>query len=166
VKARVGSAWRSLLPIALASLLGACAASSGDSAAVSDAAKAGGSNEHGLARLRNPLEGDATAIAAGRALFASKACAGCHGAEGGGGMCPPLVNDAWVYGSDDTTLYHLIREGSAAMRARGYQRGDAEKVAGDMPPLGSAVSEQEAWQLLAWIRSRHARAAATTPAAR
>jgi mono/diheme cytochrome c family protein len=81
-------------------------------------------------------------------------------------MCPPLVNDAWVYGSDDTTLYHLIREGSAAMRAHGYERGNAEKVAGDMPPLGSAVSEQEAWQLLAWIRSRHARAAATTPAAR
>ncbi len=166
MKLRVVRACHGVLPVALASLLGACSGPSGDSAAVSDAAKAGGSNEHGLARLRNPLEGDAAAIAAGGSLFASKACAGCHGTEGGGGMCPPLVNDAWVYGSDDTTLYHLIREGSAAMRARGYQRGDAEKVAGDMPPLGGAVSEQEAWQLLAWIRSRNARTAAAGAAAR
>lgn len=148
------------LALACAALLGACGAPSGDPVAVSDAAKAGGVDEHGLARLRNPLDGDPAAIAAGKALFAGKACAGCHGAEGGGGMCPPLVNDAWVYGSDDTTLYHLIREGSAAMRAHGYVRGNAEKVAGDMPPLGGALSEQETWQLLAWIRSRNAHAAA------
>lgn len=157
---------RELLALACTALLGACSAPSGDSTPVSEAAKAGGTNEHGLARLRNSLEGDAAAIAAGQALFASKACAACHGAAGGGGMCPPLVDDAWVYGDDDTTLYHLIREGSAAMRAHGYVRGSAEKVAGDMPPLGGAVSEQEAWQLLAWIRSRNARGTTTTPTAR
>lgn len=154
-----------LLALACSAGLGACG-SSPDPAAVSDAAKAGGSNEHGLVRLRNPLEGDAAAIAAGQALFAGKACAACHGASGGGGMCPPLVNDAWVYGDDDTTLYHLIREGSMAMRARGYARGSAEKVAGDMPPLGSALSEQETWQLIAWIRANHAHAAPRAPATR
>ncbi|HEU4665693.1 MAG TPA: c-type cytochrome [Dokdonella sp.] len=148
--------------LACAALLGACSASSGDPAAVSETAKAGGVNEHGLARLRNPLEGDAGAIAAGQALFASKACAGCHGAEAGGGMCPSLVDGAWVYGDDDTTLYHLIREGSAGMRAHGYARGGAAKVVGDMPPLGGAVSEQEAWQLLAWIRSHDAAARRAT----
>ncbi|TCO41195.1 c-type cytochrome [Dokdonella fugitiva] len=154
-----------LLALACATLLAACGTPPGPEP-VSDAARAGGSNEHGLARLRNPLEGDAAAIAAGGALFAGRACAGCHGAAGGGGMCPPLVNDAWVYGDDDTTLYHLIREGSMAMRAHGYVRGDAEKVAGDMPPFGGALSEQETWQLIAWIRANHAHAAPTEPATR
>lgn len=154
-----------LLALACIALLGACG-SSLDPAAVSDAARAGGSNEHGLARLRNPLDRDAAAIAAGQALFAARACAACHGAAGGGGMCPPLGNDAWVYGDDDTTLYHLIREGSVAMRAHGYVRGSAEKVVGDMPPFGGALSERETWQLIAWIRANHAQAAATEPAAR
>ncbi|HEY6943064.1 c-type cytochrome [Dokdonella sp.] len=158
-------AWRRLarcrpLVFACIALLGACSTSAGDPGAVSDAAKAGGANEHGLARLRNPLEGDARAIAAGRDLFAGKACASCHGADARGGMCPSLVDRAWVYGDDDTTLYHLIREGSAGMRAHGYVRGGAAKAVGDMPPLGSAVSEQEAWQLLAWIRA-HAAAEST-----
>ena len=116
----------------------------------------GGSNAHGLARLRNPYVGQADAIAAGRELFATRACSGCHGAQGGGGMCPPLIDDAWVYGSDDTTLFNLIRSGSAGLAAHGYVRGTRERIAGDMPPLGGAVSEDETWKLLAWIRSRYA----------
>ncbi|MFI4969974.1 MAG: c-type cytochrome, partial [Lysobacterales bacterium] len=89
-------------------------------------------------------------------LFAEKACSGCHGTAGGGGMCPPLTNDAWVYGSDDTTLFNLIKLGSAALQARGYARGAAEKVAGDMPPFGSMLSDDDAWKLIAWVRSKYA----------
>jgi mono/diheme cytochrome c family protein len=115
----------------------------------------GGNNEHGLPLLRNPLVGNAAAIEAGRDLFVAKACSGCHGANGGGGMCPSLLNEAWVYGDDDTTLYNLIRRGSVDLRAHGYVRGATERNAGDMPPLGGAVSEDEAWKLLAYVRSWH-----------
>lgn len=113
-------------------------------------------NEHGLARIHNPYAGDSAAIAAGADLFDDKACSSCHGSEGGGGMCPPLVNDRWVYGSDDTTLFNLIKLGSVGLRAKGYTRGSEEKVAGDMPPLASMVSDDEAWKLIAYVRSKYA----------
>lgn len=110
---------------------------------------------HGFTRVSNPDSGNAAAIAEGHDLFEDKGCSSCHGAEGGGGICPSLVNDAWVYGSDDTTLFNLIRRGSAAMRAAGYVRGTQEEVAGDMPPLGSLVSDAEAWQLIAYVRAKY-----------
>jgi mono/diheme cytochrome c family protein len=144
-----------LICVFSAALIVACGRERDPNAAAPLAA-IGGSNEHGLALLRNPYAGQADAIAAGRELFVTRTCSGCHGAAGGGGMCPPLINDAWVYGSDDTTLFNLIRGGSVGLAARGYVRGTREKVAGDMPPLGAAISEDETWKLLAYIRSRYA----------
>ena len=113
-------------------------------------------NAHGFAIVANPYTGNAAAIAEGADLFADKACSGCHGPAGGGGMCPPVVNDAWAYGSDDTTLFNLIKLGSVALQAKGYARGAAEKIAGDMPPFGGMLSDDETWKLIAWIRSKYA----------
>jgi mono/diheme cytochrome c family protein len=115
-----------------------------------------GTNRQGLAIVKNPYTGNATAIAEGEDLFTANACSSCHGVAGAGGMCPPLVNDAWVYGSDDTTLFNLIKLGSVQLRAKGYVRGDREKVAGDMPPFGGLVGDDEAWRLIAYIRSKYA----------
>ena len=36
-------------------------------------------------------------------------CSGCHGLMGGGGMGKPILDDTWVFGSDDETLYKLIK---------------------------------------------------------
>jgi len=105
---------------------------------------------------RNPYTGDPAAIAAGRALFAAKACSACHGADGGGGMCPPVTNDTWVYGSDDATLFDLLRLGSVALRERGRLRIGREARVGDMPPLAGVLSDDEAWQVLAYVRSKYA----------
>jgi len=127
------------------------------------AAVEGATNAHGLAIVHNPLADDAAAIAEGEALFAEKACSGCHGSAGAGGMCPSLVNAAWTYGNDDTTLFNLIRLGSAGLRAHGYVRSGEETIVADMPPLGSVVSDEEAWQLIAWIRSRYAGAPTQQP---
>jgi mono/diheme cytochrome c family protein len=104
----------------------------------------------------NPYAGNAAAIAEGADLFAAKACSACHGAAGGGGMCPSLVNDAWAYGSDDATLFDLIELGSAALRASGAVRTGQEKVVGDMPPFAGMVSDDEAWKLIAWVRAKYA----------
>ena len=108
-----------------------------------------------LRAVRNPYTGDADAIAQGEQLFAAKACSSCHGATAAGAMCPSLVNDTWVYGSDDTTLFNLIRLGSSGLQARGRTRIGHEPQVGDMPPFSSVVSDDEAWKLIAYVRSKY-----------
>ncbi|HEY0231063.1 MAG TPA: c-type cytochrome [Dokdonella sp.] len=124
-------------------------------AAAGAPASAAGQNEHGLDIVKNPDTGNEAAIAAGKELFVSKACSGCHGAGGGGGMCPPVINDTWVYGSDDTTLFNLVRLGSTGLQAKGYTRIGHENVVGDMPPFAGVVTEEEEWKLLAYVRSKY-----------
>ncbi len=112
-------------------------------------------NEHGFDIVANPYTGNADAIAEGEDLFTSSACSGCHGAGAAGGVCPSLVNAAWIYGSDDTTLFNLIKRGSAALRAKGYARSAEEKTGGDMPPFAGMLSDEDEWKLIAWIRSKY-----------
>jgi mono/diheme cytochrome c family protein len=119
------------------------------------AAAAGPRNERGLAIGRNPYTANADAIAEGKDLFESNACSGCHGVNAGGGICPSLVNAIWIYGSDDTTLFNLIKLGSVALRAQDYARVGHEKVGGDMPPFASMLSEDDEWKLIAYIRSKY-----------
>lgn len=116
----------------------------------------GATNAHGLPELRNPFANDASAIAAGAELYATHACLTCHGRQLTGSMCPSLVNDVWVYGDDDTTLFNLVRDGSAGLRAHGYERIGHEPQGGDMPPFGATLDDKQLWQLIAFIRSRHA----------
>lgn len=120
-----------------------------------DVAK-GGVNAHGLEIIKNPYTGDEKAIAEGKELFVSKACSGCHGAGGGGGMCPPVINDTWVYGADDTTLFNLVKLGSTGLQAKGYSRIGHENVVGDMPAFDGVVTADEEWKLIAYIRSKYA----------
>lgn len=102
----------------------------------------------------NPYAGKTDAIAQGKDLFGSKSCSGCHGAGGGGGMGPPVINDTWIYGSDDATLFQLIKVGSTAFRAQGHERKGQEGVVGDMPAMGGVASDDEIWKMIAFIRSK------------
>lgn len=124
--------------------------------AAAAAPAAGGKNEHGLDIVKNPYTDKADIIAQGKELFVSKACSGCHGAGGGGGMCPPVINDTWVYGSDDTTLFNLVKLGSTGLQAKGYTRVGHENVVGDMPPFAGVVTDDELWKLIAYVRSKYA----------
>lgn len=111
-------------------------------------------------QLKNPLSITPELIEEGKALFQAKTCGACHGANGGGIHCPSLKNDAWIYGSDDDTLFRLVTVGSEAMLANGYSRGDKEKHAGPMPGFGATIAdEQELWKIIAYIRSLQAEAA-------
>ena len=93
-------------------------------------------------------------IAEGKVLYQAKTCGACHGGNGGGIHCPSLINDAWIYGEDDDTLFRLVALGSEEMASAGYMRGDKEKHAGPMPAFGEAISdEQELWKIIAYIRS-------------
>ncbi len=48
-------------------------------------------------------------VVEGRKLYLTYGCVGCHGVNGGGGMGKPILDDEWIFGSDDATLFKLIR---------------------------------------------------------
>ncbi|HMK87122.1 MAG TPA: c-type cytochrome [Steroidobacteraceae bacterium] len=108
-------------------------------------------------KLMNPYKDTQSDIVSqGEGLFRSYACSGCHGGTGGGGMCPPLTNDIWVYGGDDDTLFRLVTLGSDALQAKGYTRKGHENVVGPMPPMGAIVkSADDLWKLITFIRAHY-----------
>jgi mono/diheme cytochrome c family protein len=108
-------------------------------------------------QLKNPYsDTDAAVVEAGQKLYMNTACSGCHGGTGGGGMCPPLTNDIWVYGGDDDTLFRLIAYGSDVLQSKGYSRKAQENVVGAMPPMGQIVkTDDDLWRILAFVRSNY-----------
>ncbi len=103
--------------------------------------------------MKNPYTDNPQAIAEGRKLWFSRSCNGCHGGMGGGGMCPPVINDTWVYGSEDKTLFELIKNGTVELQKKGYTRIGRENVVAPMPPFGSVMSDDEIWKVIAYVRS-------------
>ncbi|HEU4648899.1 MAG TPA: c-type cytochrome [Gemmatimonadales bacterium] len=86
--------------------------------------------------MRSAYAENAYAISEGKRLFTQYNCTGCH-AQGGGGIGPPLMDDIWIYGSKPENIYSTIVEG----RPNG------------MPAFGGKVSNQQVWQLVAYVRS-------------
>ena len=79
---------------------------------------------------------NAYAITEGQRLFAWYNCVGCH-ANGGGGIGPALMDAKWVYGSRPAQIYSTIVEG----RPNG------------MPAWRGKLTDQQVWQLVAYIES-------------
>jgi cytochrome c(L) len=87
----------------------------------------------------NPYTGDPEAIKEGRTLYLRVGCSGCHGVGGGGGMGPALLDDEWTFGSDDATLFKLIK---------------GEIPQQTMPSVfGTELQDDDAWKILAYVRS-------------
>ena len=92
-------------------------------------------------------------IEAGKRKYMGVSCNGCHGGNGGGGMCPPLSNETWVYGADDDTLFRLVTLGSDELQKQGYTRKGRENVVGPMPAHGALVkTEDDLWRIIYFIR--------------
>lgn len=108
-------------------------------------------------QLKNPYsDSDAAVVESGKKLYFNFGCNGCHGGTGGGGMCPPLTNDVWVYGGDDDTLFRLVAYGSQSLQEKGYTRKGMENVVGPMPPMGQLVkTDDDLWRILAFVRSNY-----------
>lgn len=91
------------------------------------------------AKYLNPYAGNPEAIKEGRTIWLKYGCQGCHGVAGGGGMGPAVLDDVWKFGSDDETLFKLIR---------------GEIPQQTMPAvLGKAMTEEEIWKIIAYVRS-------------
>jgi len=81
-------------------------------------------------------EHNAYAMSQGKTLFRWFNCSGCH-SNGGGGMGPALMDDKWRYGNNPEDIYTSIMEG----RPNG------------MPSFRGRINEDQAWQLVAYVRS-------------
>ena len=90
----------------------------------------------------NPFAKSPQAVVQGKKLYMKNGCPGCHGVGGGGGMGKPLIDDVWRFGSDDATLFKLIR-GQIADQT--------------MPKtFGATLTEDEVWKILTYVRSLYA----------
>ena len=92
--------------------------------------------QHSVQNEKNPLVGNATAVAAGKRLY-SQACVSCHGAEARGDRAPALATGNFTHGAADGELFLNIRNG-----IKGTQ----------MPAFASFTSDQT-WQLVTYLRS-------------
>lgn len=92
----------------------------------------------GQPKLLNPFAGNPEAVMEGRRLYMANGCSGCHGLMGGGGMGKSILDDTWVFGSDDETLYKLTK-GQLPQQT--------------MPKSGAGVSDEQVWKMLAYVRS-------------
>lgn len=101
----------------------------------------------GGVRYAEEYEGNAYALSEGKRLFQAMNCSGCH-AHGGGGMGPPLMDEAWVYGSDPEVIFDTISRGRANGMPSfgGAAREPGITVIGELP-------EHQRWQLVAYVRS-------------
>jgi mono/diheme cytochrome c family protein len=108
-------------------------------------------------QIKDPYKDtQADIVAQGETLFRSYSCSGCHGGTGGGGMCPPLTNDTWVYGGDDDTLFRLVTLGSDELQKNGYSRTGRENVVGPMPPFGAIIkNSDDLFKIITFIRAHY-----------
>ena len=88
------------------------------------------------ASLPGPYEDNAYAVSEGKRLYGWFNCVGCH-SHGGGNIGPPLMDDKWIYGSKPENIYATILEG----RPNG------------MPSFRGKISDQQTWQIVAYVRS-------------
>jgi alcohol dehydrogenase (cytochrome c) len=98
----------------------------------------------------NPLANNPTAVADGQRLY-DGTCQTCHGAAAAGDASrggPPLNTGGLKQGDSDADLFRTIRQG-----VQGTQ----------MPPF-KGLRDEQIWQLVSYLRSLQASAAASTPA--
>jgi cytochrome c oxidase cbb3-type subunit 3 len=75
-------------------------------------------------------------LSEGQRLYEDFNCSGCH-AHGGGDIGPPLMDDEWIYGGQAEQIVATIAQG----RPNG------------MPSFANKLTEQQMWQLAAYVRS-------------
>jgi len=94
-------------------------------------------------------EGNAAAIAKGQQLYNWMNCVGCH-SHGGGGMGPPLMDAKWRYGGRIDQI--------AASIAQGRPNG--------MPAWRYKLTDEQIWQLAAYVRTLSGQESKDTVSAR
>lgn len=87
--------------------------------------------------LHNPHTVDAESAEAGKRLFTSMNCDGCHGDAGSGWVGPSLADGRWRYGARDEEIFNSIFYG----RPKG------------MPAYGGVIGSEGVWMLVNYLMS-------------
>ena len=95
-----------------------------------------GANSLPIPPPSNMYQESAYAVSEGQKMFDQYNCSGCH-AHGGGGIGPPLMDQAWIYGSEPGNVFATITQG----RPNG------------MPSFRNRIPEYQVWELVAYVRS-------------
>jgi cytochrome c oxidase cbb3-type subunit 3 len=82
---------------------------------------------------------------AGRTLFLTKNCVGCHGGLAGGAMGPSLRDTVWKYGGTDQAIAASIRDG----RPAGMPAWGRANVVGQE----NTLTDDEIQKIITYIRS-------------
>jgi cytochrome c oxidase cbb3-type subunit III len=93
---------------------------------------------------------NAYAISEGQRLFDWFNCSGCHGGRGGGHIGPALTDAEWRYGSSVEEVRRSIADG----RPQG------------MPAYRGLITDDELWQLSAYVMSLSGRVSQAAAAGR
>jgi len=107
-----------------------------DAVPVSGLLPAGSAAPAGINRRALPYYDNAAAVTTGKRLYNQMNCVGCH-FNGGGGIGPALMDDAWIYGGRLDQIYDSIYQG----RPNG------------MPAWGGKLTDEQTWQIAAYVRS-------------
>ena len=109
----------------------------------------GGGRQAPLDPRAAAYERNSYAIAQGQQLYITMNCVGCH-SHGGGGMGPALMDSQWRYGGRIDQIAATIAEG----RPNG------------MPSWRGKLTNQQIWQLAAYVRTLSGQAPKDAVAAR
>ena len=94
--------------------------------------------------MTNPFAGDASAAAAGQALY-QQTCQSCHGGEARGDRGPALATGNFRHGGEDTDLFQTIRTG----------------IAGTQMPAFATLPADNVWRIISYLRSLNTSTAST-----
>lgn len=94
-------------------------------------------------------EKNAWHVSEGQRLYEEFNCVECH-AHGGGGIGPALMDDEWIYGSSSPQIVASVLQG----RPNG------------MPSFRRMLTEQQMWQIAAYVRSMSGQLSADVPPSR
>jgi mono/diheme cytochrome c family protein len=89
-------------------------------------------------RTLNPFAGSPAAVEEGRKLYQAHGCSACHGVQGGGGMGKSILDDTWAFGSDDETLFKLMK-GQVPQQT--------------MPKTWASLPDDQIWKMIAHVRT-------------
>jgi mono/diheme cytochrome c family protein len=92
----------------------------------------------------NPLEGNTEAIANGARHYAAM-CAVCHGEGAQGNTGPDLLDNAWLHGSDNFSIYNIMMNGVTTENMK------MNPPRGKMPPYKNIFGSRRILEIMAWL---------------
>lgn len=93
----------------------------------------------------NPLENDPDSVERGKGHYFAL-CAVCHGQNMKGVTGPNLLDDIWLHGSDNFTIYQILAQGISIDKMK------LRPPKGKMPGYRDILGSRKILEVMAWIK--------------